>query len=55
VDPDIDVVDDPSQMARGIDPQLERGIQEVMAAIQRMPKRTAPPAYTKRTAATAGR
>lgn len=55
VDPDIDVVDDPSQMARGIDPQLERAIQEVMSAVQRMPKRTAPPAYTKRTAATAGR
>ena len=54
VDPDIDVVDDPSLMARGIDPQLERGIQEVMAALQRSPKKTTPPAYTKRTAASAG-
>jgi tricorn protease len=50
VDPDIDVVDDPSQMARGIDPQLERAIQEVMTAVDKMPKRPAPPAYTRRTA-----
>ena len=55
VDPDIDVVDDPSQMARGVDPQLERAIQEVMGAVRRMPKRTNPPAYTKRTASTAER
>ncbi|MGH7652850.1 MAG: S41 family peptidase [Gemmatimonadaceae bacterium] len=54
VDPDIDVVDDPSQMARGIDPQLERGIQEVMAAVAKMPKKAAPPAYTRRTAGAPG-
>jgi len=29
VDPDIEVVDDPSAMARGLDPQLDRAIQEV--------------------------
>jgi tricorn protease len=54
VDPDIDVVDDPSQMARGIDPQLERAIQEVMGAVEKMPKRTTPPAYTRRTAGAPG-
>jgi tricorn protease len=29
VEPDIEVVDDPSQLARGTDPQLERAIAEV--------------------------
>ena len=49
VDPDIEVVDDPAQLAKGVDPQLERAIQEV----QRMLKETPPvkpkrPAYEKR-------
>jgi tricorn protease len=30
VDPDIEVIDDPSQLAKGIDPQLERAIEEAM-------------------------
>ena len=30
VDPDIQVVDDPTQLARGVDPQLDRGIQEAL-------------------------
>jgi tricorn protease len=33
VDPDIQVVDDPTQLARGVDPQLERGIQEAVRLI----------------------
>lgn len=49
VDPDIEVVDDPSQLTKGIDPQLERGIKEVMDLIakhpQGIPKQ---PAYEKR-------
>jgi tricorn protease len=49
VDPDIEVVDDPAQLAKGVDPQLERAIQEV----QRLLKETPPvkpkrPAYEKR-------
>ena len=43
VDPDIKVVDDPSLMAKGGDPQLERAIQEV----QRLLKKQAPPAVKK--------
>ena len=49
VDPDIEVVDDPAQLARGVDPQLERAIQEVLKAVEKtpaaQPKR---PAYEKR-------
>jgi tricorn protease len=37
VDPDITVVDDPSLMARGKDPQLERAIDEVLKALKRSP------------------
>ena len=37
VEPDINVVDDPTQLARGTDPQLERGIQEAMRLIQQRP------------------
>jgi len=37
VDPDIDVVDDPGEMARGGDPQLERAIFEVSKAIRQNP------------------
>ena len=51
VEPDLAVVDDPSLMARGGDPQLERGIQEVLRALQEhpyvQPKR---PGYEDRTA-----
>jgi len=34
VDPDIEVIDDPSQLAKGIDPQLERAIQEVLKSLE---------------------
>lgn len=49
VDPDIDVPEDYTQLAKGIDVQLERGIEEVMKQIKAqpnpIPKR---PAYEKR-------
>ncbi|HTL58142.1 MAG TPA: PDZ domain-containing protein [Candidatus Limnocylindrales bacterium] len=37
VDPDIAVVDDPSLMAKGHDPQLERAVDEVLKALQKNP------------------
>ena len=37
VDPDIQVVDDPSLMAKGEDPQLSRAIAEVMQALKKNP------------------
>jgi len=37
VDPDIEVVDDPSLMVDGGDPQLERAIEEVMKALEAHP------------------
>jgi tricorn protease len=43
VDPDIEVVDDPGEMARGGDPQLERAIFEVMKSIRQNP----PPSIKK--------
>jgi tricorn protease len=43
VDPDIEVVDDPGEMARGGDPQLERAIFEVMKSIRQNP----PPSVKK--------
>ncbi len=49
VDPDIEVVDDPAQLANGVDPQLERGIQEVMKALEKNPRpQPKRPAYEKR-------
>jgi len=49
VDPDIQVVDDPAQLAKGVDPQLERAIQEAVKLLEKnppvSPKR---PAYEKR-------
>jgi tricorn protease len=45
VDPDISVVDDPSLMARGQDPQLERAIAEVLQALKKNP----PPQINKPT------
>ena len=50
VDPDIDVVDDPAQMAKGIDPQLEAAIHEVMGQVEKLPPKVKAPAYTKRIA-----
>ncbi|MFC2084957.1 PDZ domain-containing protein [Bacteroidota bacterium] len=40
VDPDIEVDDDPTLMAKGTDPQLERAIEEVMKLLK-----TNPPSY----------
>jgi tricorn protease len=37
IEPDIPVVDDPTQLARGIDPQLQRAIDEVMQLIRENP------------------
>lgn len=37
VDPDIEVVDDPGEMAKGGDPQLERAVHEVMKTIRQTP------------------
>ncbi len=37
VDPDIQVVDDPSLMAKGADPQLDRAITEVMKSLKKSP------------------
>lgn len=49
VEPDIEVIDDPSRMARGEDPQLERAIQEVMKKLEaNPPRRPQKPAYPKR-------
>jgi tricorn protease len=49
VEPDIEVVDDPSAMSAGGDPQLERAVQEVLKALKdkpvRIPKK---PAYPNR-------
>jgi tricorn protease len=50
VDPDIEVPEDYTQMVKGIDVQLDRGVQEVMKQLQAaksspIPKR---PAYEKR-------
>jgi tricorn protease len=48
VEPDIEVVDDPSQLAKGVDPQLARAIEEVQARIAKMPKPPTRPAPEKR-------
>lgn len=49
VDPDIEVVDDPGEMARGGDPQLERAVQEVLKALkQNPPPRIQKPPYPNR-------
>ena len=48
VDPDIDVVDDPAQMAKGIDPQLEAAIKETMKRVEAAPKRAPAPTYPNR-------
>jgi tricorn protease len=49
VDPDIPVVDDPSLMAKGRDPQLERAIEEVLKALRKHPVERVPkPKYPVR-------
>jgi tricorn protease len=37
VEPDISVVDDPTQLARGLDPQLQRGVQEALRQLGEKP------------------
>ena len=37
MDPDIPVIDDPAQLAKGIDPQLERSITEINAILEKNP------------------
>jgi tricorn protease len=49
VDPDIEVIDDPAQLAKGVDPQLERAIQEVLRLLEKNPPvKPKQPAYEKR-------
>ena len=49
VDPDIEVVDDPSLMLNGGDPQLDRAIAEVLEALEKNPpNRPERPAYPVR-------
>lgn len=49
VDPDIKVDDDPSQLSKGIDPQLEKGIEEVMKLFaEHPPVNPKQPPYEKR-------
>ena len=56
VDPDIPVVDHPSELAKGRDPQLEAAIEEVLRLLKKNPPRfQQPPAKERRIApATAG-
>jgi tricorn protease len=48
VDPDIVVNEDPSALAKGIDPQLQRAIDEVTRRMTELPKTPPRPAYEKR-------
>jgi tricorn protease len=51
VDPDIEVENDAKSILEGRDPQLERGVEEVLRMIRedpkRLPERPAPPVKTK--------
>ena len=48
VEPDIRVEEDPTQLAKGSDPQLERAIKEVMARVAKTPPAPARPAPERR-------
>ncbi|MPZ19435.1 MAG: peptidase S41 [Luteitalea sp.] len=48
VEPDIEVPEDPSELARGTDPQLERAIAEVLDRIAKQPAAPSRPAYERR-------
>jgi tricorn protease len=52
VEPDIPVDEDPSQLARGVDPQLERAIQEVLQRLKDQKPAPPRPRYERRTPAT---
>jgi tricorn protease len=48
VDPDIPVDEDPSALAKGTDPQLQRAIQEVLTLIASQPPAPPRPPYERR-------
>jgi tricorn protease len=48
VDPDIVVDEDPTKLAKGTDPQLERAIQEVVASMAKQPPQPKRPPYERR-------
>jgi tricorn protease len=48
VDPDVAVDEDPSQLAKGVDPQLERAISEVLERLKASPPAPKPPEYERR-------
>jgi tricorn protease len=48
VEPDIQVEEDPTELAKGNDPQLERAIQEVLQRIEKHPAAPDRPAYERR-------
>ena len=48
VEPDIPVEEDPTQLARGVDPQLERAIQEIRARLEAFPAAPGRPEYEHR-------
>ena len=50
VEPDIPVDEDPTELARGVDPQLERAIEEVMRRLEKQPAEPRQPGYERRTA-----
>jgi tricorn protease len=49
VDPDIEVLDDPAKLAHGNDPQLERGVDELLKSLKEQSPTDPPkPAYPRR-------
>jgi tricorn protease len=48
VEPDIPVEEDPTQLAKGTDPQLERAIKEVLERIAKLPPAPQRPPYERR-------
>jgi tricorn protease len=48
VEPDIPVGEDPTALAKGSDPQLDRAIKEVTDRIAKQPATPPRPAYEKR-------
>ena len=48
VEPDVAVDEDPSQLAKGVDAQLERAIDEVMKALKAQPPAPGRPQYERR-------
>jgi tricorn protease len=48
VEPDIKVEEDPTALAKGTDPQLDRAIDEVMRRVREQPATPPRPAYERR-------